>query len=183
MSWKAPSPRGFSLIELMVVLGVASILMAFALPALSIGPRHRVNTAVSQVRDALQTARLRSVAVNRPLQVRLNCPAAGQFRVVEAGWSGGDRCSEQTYPYPAPADAATRVPAIPRYDGPVRILDSRVTLNAAEPALVLQFAPDGRVTKVVAGVPQPISSVQITVSANNYQRAINVNGLGKVNAQ
>lgn len=177
------SREGFSLVELMVVVGLFTIVAAIAVPTLGVGERVRVNNAASQVRHALQTARLRAVATNRPLQVRLNCPSDGSFRIVEAGWAEAGRCNPATYPYPAPADAAYRVPALPRYDGPVQFVNSRVDLSAAEPDLVVQFFPDGRAMKVVGGATQLMASVAITVSSNGYQRTISVNGLGKVLAE
>jgi prepilin-type N-terminal cleavage/methylation domain-containing protein len=174
---------GFTLIELMVVVGLMGILFAIAIPSIGGGERMRVNTAASEVRQALQTARLRAVAVNRPLQVRFNCPGTGQYRIVEAGFSESNRCSTDSYPYPGPTDAAYRVPAQPRYDGPLQAVHSKVTLSQADPALILQFGPDGRVTRFVGGATQVIASVPVTVSANGYTRTINVNNLGKVVTQ
>lgn len=175
--------RGFSLIELMLVAGMAAVLMAIAIPSISVGNRVRVNNAASEVRQVLQSARLRAVAVNRPLQLRLNCPVAGEYRVVEAGWPEAGRCSPTNYPYPAPQNAAYQEPPKPRHDGPVQRVNNKVTLNPAEPSLVLQFSPDGRTMKVVSGAAQAIASVPITVSANGYQKTININGLGKIIAQ
>lgn len=174
---------GFTLIELVVVVAIFAILAGLAIPSIALGNRARVNNATSQVREALQTARLRAVAVNRPLQVRFNCPSAREYRIVEAGWAEGGRCDPTTYPYPAPTDAAYQVPAKPRYDGPIQYVDQRITLNASEPGLVLQFGPDGRVLKVVNGATQNIVTVPITVSANGYQKTINVNSVGKVVTQ
>lgn len=174
---------GFSLVELMVVVGLAAILMAIAIPSLAVGERVRVNNAASEVRHALQRARLRAVAVNRPLQLRFNCPAANQFRIVEAGFGDSNRCSPASYPYPPAQDAAYRVPAQPRYDGPVQYVNTRVAVNAADPNLVLQFGPDGRVTKISGGAPQLINSVPVTLTSGGYTRTINVNSLGKVITQ
>jgi prepilin-type N-terminal cleavage/methylation domain-containing protein len=171
---------GFSLVELMVVVALGAILMALALPNISVGERVRVNNAASEVRQALQTARLRAVSVNRPLQVRFNCPGTNQFRIVEAGFGEGNRCSTTSFPYPAPTDAAYRIPALPRYDGAVQLVNPRITLSAEDPTLVLQFGPDGRVSKVVGGAPQAMASVDVTLTGNGYTRTINVNNLGKV---
>jgi prepilin-type N-terminal cleavage/methylation domain-containing protein len=183
MGWKTSSRSGFSLTELMVVVALAVILMAIAIPTFNTGGRGRVNTAASQVREALQTARLRSIAVNRALQVRFNCPSAGRYRIVEAGWPDDGRCDETRYPYPAPSNAAYQNPPMPRWDGPGRQVHSRVTLSAAEPGLVVQFSPDGRAMKFVGGATQLIGTLPITVSADGYQRTVTVNSLGKVQTQ
>jgi prepilin-type N-terminal cleavage/methylation domain-containing protein len=174
---------GFSLIELMMVVGLGTILLAIAIPNIAVGERVRVNNAASEVREALQTARLRAVAVNRPLQIRFNCPAANQYRIVEAGFGDSNRCSTASYPYPPPSDAAYRVPPLPRYDGPIMNVNQRVAVSAADPALVLQFGPDGRVTKIVGGGSQTVSSVPVTLASGGYTRTINVNSLGKVITQ
>jgi prepilin-type N-terminal cleavage/methylation domain-containing protein len=174
---------GFSLIELMVVVALGTILLALALPNIGIGERVRVNNAATEVRQALQTARLRAVAVNRPLQIRFNCPGTNQFRIVEAGFGEGNRCDTTSYPYPAPTDAAYRIPALPRFDGPVQSINPRITLSSADPTLVLQFGPDGRVSKVVGGATQVIDNVDVTLVSSGYTRTINVNNLGKVVTQ
>jgi hypothetical protein len=72
---------------------------------------------------------------------------------------------------------------LPRYDGPVQMVNSRVALSEGDPTLVLEFSPDGRVRKVVGGAAQMIASIGITVSSDGYQKTISVNGLGKVLAQ
>lgn len=174
---------GFSLVELMMVVGILAVLAAFALPSFRTSNTVRVNEALSLVRDAMQTARLRSVAVNRPLQVRFNCPATGQFRIVEAGWAEAGRCNTTSYPYPAPTNAAYMVPPKPRYDGPLRVIDNRVALSSSDPSLVLQFNPDGRAYRVVSGSAQVISSVAVTVSSDGYSKSVTVNTLGKVQSQ
>jgi len=174
---------GFSLVELMIVVGILAVLAAFALPSFRSSNAMRVDEATRLVRDAMETARLRSVAVNRPLQVRFNCPATGQFRVVEAGWPDAGRCSTTSYPYPAPTDAAYRTPPQPRFDGPLRMVDRRVTLSGSDPSLALQFNPDGRAYRVVSGSAQVISSVAVTVTSDGYTKSVTVNSLGKVRTQ
>ncbi len=183
MDWKMSSRSGFSLVELMVVVGLAAILMAIAVPSFSTGGRARVNTAARQIREALQTGRLRAIAVNRPLQVRFNCPSAGHYRIVEAGWPDAGRCDATRYPYPAATDAGYRTPPMPRWDGPPREVHPRVNLNAADPGLVVQFFPDGRAMKFVNGSTQILGSLPVTVSADGYQRTVTVNSLGKVQAE
>lgn len=182
MHCKVSSRAGYTMVELMMVVALMAIMMAFALPAMRTSERTRVHNAVSVVRETLQTARLRSVAVNRPLQVRFNCPQAGEFRLVEAGFGESGRCSPVSYPFPAPSDAATSDPPKPRFDGPVQTVNSRVTLVPNDPGLVLQFFPTGQVEKIVNGARQQIglNTIQVTVSSDGYQQTIEVNGLGRV---
>ena len=171
---------GFSLVELLVVVGLMATIMAIAIPSIGINDRMRLDTAAREIQQELQGARLRAVNVNRRLEVRFNCPAPGQFRVVEGGWPDSGRCDQSMYPYPAPADAAYQVPQMPRYDGPVRSINPRISLNASSSTLVLEFAPDGRTMKLEGGAPRLISSETLTLTLNGYSRTVNINALGKV---
>ena len=177
---------GFSLVELIVVVGLLATVTAIAIPSFRVNDRMRLNTAAREVQQELQAARLRSVNVNRRLEVRFNCPSTGQFRVVEGGWPDSGRCDLTTYPYPAPANAAYSVPQMPRYDGPVRSLPPRVTLAGSSPQLVLEFAPDGRTMRLAGGTPSYIASNDsetITLTLNGLTRTVNINALGKVQLQ
>jgi Tfp pilus assembly protein FimT len=165
----------------MVVAGLIVTVLAIAIPSINITDRMRLDAAAREVQQELRGARLRAVNVNRRLEVRFNCPTAGQFRVVEGGWPDAGRCDQSRYPYPAPADAAYQVPQLPRYDGPIRFVHPRVSLTGS--ALVLEFAPDGRTMKLEGGTPRLIASETITLTLNGNTRTVNVNALGKVQLQ
>ncbi len=176
------SARGFSLIELMIVVGLATSVMAISLPILgSVSEAAKLNEAVRGVERELQGARLRSVNINRPLRVRVNCPAAGSFRTVEvlgtAADSAANRCTEAAFPYPAPdADLMTR----PNYDGPLLVLPTGATATSK----ILQFEPNGSAFEVVAGAAQNISTpVTIVVTRNGKTKSVTVNGAGKIKVQ
>ena len=181
MKHVAHGPAGFTLIELIVVVAFLITIVAIAVPSFHLTDTMRLNAATREVERELQTARLKAVTVNRPLQVRFNCPAAGQLRIVEAGalWPEADRCSTAVYPYPPPADAAYQMPPMPQHDGPVRYVHSLVTL----PNLVLQFSPDGRVSQMVGGVSQVINDVPVTLMYGTLTRTVNVNAIGRVHVQ
>jgi len=181
--WTAGDRTGFTLIELLLVAAVMAIVMGIAIPSIGVNDRMRLDAAVREVQQELQGARLRAVNVNRRLEVRFNCPSTGQFRVVEGGWPDSGRCDQSQYPFPAAADAAYRVPQMPRYDGPIRFINPRITLSASNSSLVLQFSPDGRTMRLEGGVPRLISSEAITLSLNGYTRTVNINAIGKVQLQ
>src|SRR6476659_6305270 len=106
MGLRLSSARGFSLTELMVVVAFATGLMAISLPILTdITQTTKLNEAARLVERELQNARLKAVNVNRPLRVRLNCPAVGYLRTVEvvgtAVDTASDRCLLTAYPFPA----------------------------------------------------------------------------------
>jgi prepilin-type N-terminal cleavage/methylation domain-containing protein len=61
---------GFTLIELMAAIGVASILMAIAIPSfLSTLPSLRLTDAARQVATDLQQIRMKAIAQNIPYQI------------------------------------------------------------------------------------------------------------------
>ncbi len=66
-----PSDRGFTVIELMVVLGVALIVMGVALPnMISWLPNYRLSSGARQVAGDLQLARMKAISQNT--KYRLN---------------------------------------------------------------------------------------------------------------
>ena len=69
---------------------------------------------------------------------------------------------------------------MPRYDGPVRYINPRVSLSASSSTLVLEFAPDGRTMRLEGGAPRLIGSEAITLTIGSYSRTVNINALGKV---
>ena len=98
--------RGFTIIELIAVVAVIAILAGIAVPQVGSAMRlYALNSSTRAVAAAIRSARYTAVSKNRTVRVRFNCPAAGQFRIVEfvgsaAVDNAADRCSEQTYPYP-----------------------------------------------------------------------------------
>ena len=99
--------RGFTLVELLVVAALMATVMAIAIPSFGISDRMRLDAAAREIQQELQGARLRAVNVNRRLEIRFNCPVAGQFRVVEGGWPESGRCDVSTYPSRRPPTPPT----------------------------------------------------------------------------
>ncbi len=140
----------------------------------------RLNDTTRSVERELQSARLKAVSSNRRLRVRLNCPSAGSYRIVEvlgtAADTAANRCMYSAYPYPAPdTDPIT----VPNLDGPIRMLYSGATITTA----TLEFRPDGTTWTVDgAGVSQaiPVAGMQVTVTRLAKTKAISVNALGKI---
>ena len=176
--------RGFSLIELMVVVAFAGTLMAIALPILGdITQAAKLSEAVRGVERELQGARLRAVNSNRALRVRLNCPSAGFFRTVEVIGGGAaadvaaNRCDLGPYPFPA---ADTDLMTRPNSDGPLRLLP----LGATVTTTVFEFQPDGTTSIVVGGVAQAIAApVTITITRSGKSKLVTINGAGKIQLQ
>ena len=169
MSARPPRQQGFTLIDIMFVVSLLGVLMAVTVPgATSASRRYHLAAATRGVGAQVRLARLKAVTANRTIRVRFNCPAAGQFRVVEvvnnaAIDNAADRCSSTTYPYPDPNPAAQ-----PDLDGPVMVLRGGITFGGVQD---LDIDPTGRVTALTGAVPATIGvtnsydTQNVTVSA------------------
>jgi prepilin-type N-terminal cleavage/methylation domain-containing protein len=182
MSATFRSARGFSLIEVMLVIAIAGTLMAVAVPVMTdLSESSKLGAAAREIERELQGARMRAVSTNSTLRVRLNCPGEGYFRTVEVlGTSSDtatDRCLLTDYPYPA---TDTNLMTRPNYDGPLRMLPHGATVTG----VMLEFRPDGTVYEVVAGAPQTIvSAVSMTVTRYEKTRTVTINGAGRIQLQ
>lgn len=181
---------GFSIVELLAVSAISVIVVGIGFPVFqSTSDTLRVRGAIRSVQTELQAARHRAVASQRPVRVRLNCPAAGEFRVVELIGStsepdpadtASDRCSEGRYPYPA---ADTNVLTRPNVDGPIRRLPREVAFVNPR---TIEFWPDGTAhmdqgTNPWATIPP--AGISITAANSVTSRSVSINGLGKIQAQ
>ena len=181
------SPRGFSFIDVICVIAVFTILAGMSVPLFqNVTEGYKLGQSLRDVERELQTARLKSVTTNRPLRVRFNCPAAGQYRTVELIGTASipapedtatTRCQESTYPSPAAdSNPLTR----PNHDGPVRRLPAGITFGTAA---TLEFWPDGSVHKDDGSLPWSVvdaAGTSITVVKGTLTRKIDVNGIGKI---
>ena len=137
---------GFSLIELMIVVGLIAVLAGVAAPAVAAGMRrYSLITASQQIASTIRAARYQAVGRNVRLRVRFNHPQNGQYQVLDA------------------ADAAV---------GDVQFLPSGADFGAVSGDL--EFGTTGRVTPL-GGAPTTATIVvsnddnqsrTITVSAS-----------------
>jgi prepilin-type N-terminal cleavage/methylation domain-containing protein len=179
---------GFTLIDMMIAISVMAILAAAAVPQLmNVADSLKLGQAQRDVNVELNQARLLAVSSNRPIRMRFNCPAAGQYRITEligspsvpdVDDSANDRCSDTKWRYPAnDNDPATR----PNHDGPLRYLPSGVTFGASP---TLEFWPNGTVHKQAAAenpwATVDVNGTAVTVVKGTSVKTVTVNGLGKI---
>jgi prepilin-type N-terminal cleavage/methylation domain-containing protein len=120
---------GFSLVELMIVVGLIAVLAGVAAPQVAAGMRqYSLISATQEVASTIRAARYQAVGKNLTLRVRFNFPAANQYQVVTAaGVAVGD----------------------------VRLLPTGATFFAVSD--IVQINTSGRVTGV--GGPAPVTIV------------------------
>lgn len=187
MSTRRPD-RGFSLIELLVTTSLIVIVAAMAVPLMTnAADAIKLGQAARQVERELQQARLKAVSANQPMRVRFDCPAAGQFRMVELigtplapapADSAADRCSLASYTYPPPD---TNILTRPNHDGPLRQIDPSVSFQQFQ---TIEFWPDGTAHVNTGGTnPWPLIAspgYDIILTRNSKTKSILVNSVGKV---
>lgn len=183
---------GISIIDMVMSMAVIATICSIAVPTVVDGlDSLRLGMALRDVERELQFARLKSVATNRPMRVRFDCPAAGQLRAVELiGTSAApdandadgvaNRCSESAYPY-SPTSAGKSRLTRPNNDGPIRMLQSETTFTAKQ---TLEFWPNGTVHTACQAAcdtsATQVGTVTLTLSRKGKTKNITVNGLGKI---
>jgi len=174
------SAAGFSLTDVMMAAAIGATMAGISVPMVKQAmDSMRLASATRDVERELQTARLRAVSKNRPFTLRLNCPAAGQYRLIEitgvpATDNAANRCDPNAFPYPGPRD---NDPATPAFDGPVRYMHSELTA-AGE---TLLFRPTGVTQKWTTGVTTAVTTpVELSLTRGNDSKKVTVNGLGKI---
>lgn len=191
------SAAGFSIVDMLATIAIITTVAAIAVPSLvNTIDNQRLGMEVRNVEREMQLARLAAVTTNRPIRVRFNCPATGQYRRVEligsvddpnngddSDTQGARRCNYTYYPYPAAdSDPITR----PNNDGPIQKLNSKITFTSVQ---TLEFWPNGTV-HVAPSVPSSApwtqigtSPVNIVLSYGSTTKLISVNSLGRMQFQ
>ena len=192
---QADKVRGFTLLELMLVLAVLGVLSAMAIPAV-LNTTRQIKLAANAraVERELQGARMKAVRSNRAIRVRFNCPTTGQYRTVELLGTtqtpaaddddsrASVRCSYSSYPFP---DPDPEISAIPNNDGPIQTLPEGVGFGSD--VQTVEFWPDGTAHINAGGsTPWPVIpndqsfTVLDILHSSTIVTSIGVNGLGKI---
>lgn len=155
------SNRGFTLVELLLALGVAGILAAVTVPVfIQSSARNGIWTGSELIGAQIRQTRLQAISRNTTFQLRFDCPAVGNFRVLvmtgdAAIDNAADRCS-QTRPF----------------DSGVQTMPSGVSFGAVP---TLQVNGRGVLSAIGGAVPQTIS-----VTNGTSTRTFTVSATGQI---
>lgn len=156
---RARLQRGFSLIELVVVVSIALVMSAIAIPTILSSLQYfRFRSAVSSVTGAIQSAKYQAVFQGCPYQVAFNA-AAYTYQIL------GENRQAPPLTGCTPGFVAKTI-ALP-------LSGTGVTLAANS---TLQFSPGGRVTNPVGPQTMTLTSIAqtATITVSNYGN-VNVN--------
>jgi Tfp pilus assembly protein FimT len=152
------------LIELLVVLAMIGIISAIAIPSLmGSTARNSVWSASETIGSQIRQARLKAISHNLSFRVRFNCPAAGQFRVLEVtGVAATDNATDRCDNY------------LP-YDSGVFKMPDRVSYGATPPVLTVNSRG---VFSSTTGIP---TTITVTYQGDSSSRALTMSATGQIN--
>ncbi len=144
--------RGFTLLELMVVIGIIGVVTAIAAPSFQEWRHHSsVNNAIMVLNGKLKQARSLAVAESRDVKVRFDSPI--QFTYDQGPKIGPNRC------------------------GPCK--NEVILLEQFSPHIVLTNDALGGVIKFKRTGGATNATVKLTID-NNYNKCLVTNIIGKV---
>ncbi|WP_363797871.1 GspH/FimT family pseudopilin [Lysobacter firmicutimachus] len=165
---------GFTLIELMVTIGIAAILLALALPSFTESIRsNRVSTATNQLLATINLARTEALRSKSSGRI---CPSTDGTGCA-AGWGTGENVGLIVWT-DENGNNALNPGEVKRYIEPQQGI--RFSVSPAPP-LEIRFDDRGRMTTTPAPAPSPVMSLQASVckSGTYNRRTIDISRIGR----
>lgn len=156
------STRGFTMFELLVVMGLITVLAGMSIPSLlEATRRNSVWSASELIGSQIRQARLKAISRNKSFRVRFDCPAAGQFRLLEV--TGNSTID----------DATNRCSTYQTYDSGVFAMPTNVSYGTGLPVLTVNSRG---IFSSTTGIP-----ATITVTYGGYSsRSFTVSATGQI---
>jgi Tfp pilus assembly protein FimT len=150
--------------ELLIVMALIAILSAVAIPTLSGSTaRNSVWSASEAIGSQIRQARLKAISRNMSFRVRFNCPAVGQFRVL------------QVMNNALIDNAVNRCGMQQTYDSGVYAMPANVTYDATPPVLTVNSRG---VFASTTGIPTTITVTY--TGASTTSRALTMSATGQI---
>ena len=150
--------------ELLVVMGLIVVISAIAIPVMSSSTaRNKVWTASEGIGSQIRQARLKAISRNMSFRVRFDCPAVGQYRVLQVtGVAATD-------------NAVNRCSTNQLYDSGVYVMPAMVTYGSAPPVLTVNSRG---VYSSTIGIPTDI--VVTYQGPGSSSRTLRMSGTGQI---
>lgn len=144
--------------ELLIVMALIAIFAAMGIPTLQESTRRNsVWTASETIGTQVRQARLKAISRNKSFRVRFDCPAVGQFRVLEV--TGNSTIDNHT----------NRCTMQQTYDSGVYAMPVNVSYGTTPPLLTVNargiFTSSGSIPAVITVAYGTTSSRSLSVSA------------------
>jgi prepilin-type N-terminal cleavage/methylation domain-containing protein len=153
---KSPVSRGYTLVELLVVLIIAATMTAVALPVLQGSLNNiRLSAAVQSATGAISTTRYQALRYGYPFQLQLNATTL-TYQVLSE-----------------PVGAA----AFANVGSAIPISASKITLNANT---TLQFNPSGTVQFITGGAGLSLDAPTFTIAYAGRTTTVTLSSVGYV---
>jgi uncharacterized protein (TIGR02596 family) len=150
--------KGFSLVELLAVIGILAVLSVAAASGIGMVNAHRLTTAAVEVKATLELARQRAMAHGAPVDVWFyqTEPGTGDFEAYRVVFSGGAAGREGRLQRLPDGLAIRRSPEA----SPLLEMVPSVTDSQGRAARVVRFLGDGSLEGLRAAPPLALTIVQ-----------------------